>query len=50
MLYFFRSEVFYVFNLPFVAYICMDMTAITGYKYSYYQPTSKLYYIKSNGV
>ncbi|XP_076070559.1 uncharacterized protein LOC143042175 [Mytilus galloprovincialis] len=36
------SEVFYVFALPFVAYICMDLTAISGYKYRYYQATTQL--------
>ncbi|XP_052076618.1 uncharacterized protein LOC127714586 isoform X3 [Mytilus californianus] len=36
------SEVFYVFNLPFIAYICMDLTRISGYKYRYYQPTTQL--------
>ncbi|XP_063417620.1 uncharacterized protein LOC134700185 isoform X2 [Mytilus trossulus] len=36
------SEVFYVFALPFVAYICMDLTALSGYKYRYYQATTQL--------
>ncbi|XP_069131458.1 uncharacterized protein [Argopecten irradians] len=37
-----KSEVFYRFQLPFEAFICMDMTASSSNKYSFHQPTTEL--------